>query len=250
MALAGWREPITCAVAAGVAAALAACVLGPLVLRKRGMPLIMITFVLALIFHEAANKASDWTGGDNGLTGFTFAPLFGRFGWSVYSRAEYLYVLGWLFLLLFACKRIVASPFGLALQGVRENAARMPLLGASVRGHLLRVYAVSAFMAGVAGALLTQTTKFVGLSALSVDVSIDALVMLTLGGVGALYGAIVGAGVYVAIHHFASEWNPYHWMFVIGFLLLAVVMFGRGGLLGLGRSALRFVNARAKGGRP
>jgi ABC-type branched-subunit amino acid transport system permease subunit len=241
IALAGWQEPVSCLVLSGVAAAIAGAVLGPFVLQRRGLSLIMVTFVLALIFYEAANKATDITGGDNGLSGFKFDPLFGLLNWSVYSRVEYLYALTCLFGLFYASKCMVTSPFGLALRGIRENPDRMAFVGAPVLGHLIRIYVFSAFMAGVAGALAAQTTRFVGLGVAHLDISVNALVMLVLGGVGVLYGAIVGAGVYMFVHHLASEWNPYHWMFIIGILLVAVVRLGGGGLLGLGDAGLRYL---------
>lgn len=244
IAQAGWSEPISGMLAAACAAALLALACGPLVLRTQGLPLIMVTLVLGLVAFEAANKAGDLTGGDNGLTGIELAPVLGVFRWSVFAKVEYLYALACLFVLFQVAKRVVASPFGLALQGIRENPSRMALVGAPVRGHLLRAYVASAFMAGVAGALSAQTTKFVALGVLSVNTSVDVLVMLVLGGVGALYGALVGAIVYMVVHHFAAAWNPYHWMFIIGGLLVGVVRFGTGGLLGLARAALERARAR------
>ena len=124
LALSGWTEPISAALVAGIAAAGTAALIGRYVLRMTGLPLIMVTFVLGLILFEAANKATDVTGGDNGLSGFKFDTVLGMFSWSVYGRTEYLYVLTWLFGLFYICKTIVASPFGLALRGIRENPDR------------------------------------------------------------------------------------------------------------------------------
>jgi branched-chain amino acid transport system permease protein len=233
IALGGWHEPISGLLLAGAAAALAALGSGPLLLRFTGLPLIMATFVTGAILYEAANKTTTITGGDNGLTGFEFAPVLGLFRWSVFSQVEYLYALTCLCAAYNVSRRLVASPFGLALQGIRENAARMTLVGAPVRDHLLRIYAFSAFLAGLAGALATETTRFVSLGVFSVSTSIDVVVMLVLGGVSTLYGPIVGASVYMIVHHVASEWNPYHWMFIIGFMLLFVVRVGRGGIVGI-----------------
>jgi branched-chain amino acid transport system permease protein len=244
LALAGWTEAISGAIVAGLAAAVLALVLGPLILRLTGLSLLMVTLALGVIAYEAANKATWLTGGDNGLDGITIAPLFGVFRWSVYGRTGYLYALGWLFVLFWGARRLVASPFGVALQGVRENRQRMALVGAPVLWHLVRAYAVSAFMAGVAGALSAQTTGFVGLQVLSLDNSTDVIVMLVLGGIGRLYGGLVGAPVYVLVKDFAAEWNPYHWMFVIGGLLIFVVRFARGGLLGMADAAIRWPAAR------
>jgi hypothetical protein len=96
---------------------------------------------------------------------------------------------------------------------------------------------------GAAGALFTQANAFVGLGVLALDTSVDVLVMLVLGGIGSLYGAFIGAPAYMLLKHFSSQWNPYYWMLIIGVLLIAVVLLGRGGLLGLaqtvGRKLLR-----------
>jgi branched-chain amino acid transport system permease protein len=233
LALAGYTEPISGALLAGLCACVLSLVVGPVVVRQTGLAQIMVTLTLALIAYEIANKAAWLTGGDDGLAGFELAPVLGMFQWSVYGETAYLYALGWLIVLFLITRRLVSSPFGVALRGFRENRNRMLFIGAPVRWHLLRVYAVSAFIAGVAGALSAQTTKFVSLSMLNLNLSIDLLVIVVLGGVGRLYGALIGAVVYMCVHHFAAEWNPYHWMFVIGVLLILVVRFARGGVLGI-----------------
>jgi branched-chain amino acid transport system permease protein len=88
----------------------------------------------------------------------------------------------------------------------------------------------------MAGALFTQANAFVGLGVLALDTSVDVLVMLVLGGIGSLYGAFIGAPAYMLLKHFSSQWNPYYWMLIIGVLLIAVVLLGRGGLLGLAQA--------------
>jgi len=238
----GWTEPITGTLLGGCSAAVLAAITGPVVLRLSGLPLIMVTLALGVVAYEAANKLTWITGGDDGLYGVSIAPLFGVFRWTVFSQTAYLYVLAWTFLMFVLARCIVASPFGLALQGIRDNAQRMRLLGTPVRSKLLVIYVISGFIAGIAGALSAQTTKFVGLAVLSLDTSVSALIMLVLGGVGRLYGGLIGAPVYMVVHHFASQWNPYHWMFIIGALLTIVVMFAGGGILGISDSIARLVS--------
>ena len=241
---AGWTEPITGTILGGVSAAVLAAVTGPIVLRLTGLPLIMVTLALGVIAFEAANKLTWLTGGDDGLYGVTIAPLFGVFPWTMFATTAYLYVLGWAFLMFLLARSVIASPFGVALQGIRDNSQRMRLIGTPVLRKLVQVYIISGFIAGVAGALSAQTTKFVGLAVLSLDTSVSALVMLVLGGVGKLYGGLIGAPVYMIVHHFASQWNPYHWMFIIGALLTVVVMFASGGLLGISEMLLRWLSRR------
>lgn len=231
--LAGWHEAISGALAGGAISGLFALAIGPLILRLSGLPFIMVTLGIGAVLYEAANKAVWLTGGDNGLPGVTLDPLLGVFRWSVLGQTGYLYALGWLFALFCLTRRLVASPFGMALQGIRENPRRMQLVGAPVLRHLVVAYGLASAIAGIAGALSAQTNAFVGLEVLSLNTSIDGLVMLVLGGVGHLYGGLVGAPVYMFVQHFAREWNPYYWMFLIGALLIIVVRFSRRGLIGL-----------------
>jgi len=239
LALTGWTEPISVVLVAGVAAAVLAALVGPFLLRLTGLPLLMVTLALGVLVFEAAHKATRITGGDDGLAGIQFAPILGRFEWGLGGSTAYLYVLAWLVVLFVLMKRVVSSPFGVILQGVRENPARMRLIGNRVLPHLTLAYVISGAVAGMAGALFTQANAFVGIGVLALDTSVDVLVMLVLGGIGTLYGAFIGAPAYMLLKHFSSQWNPYYWMLLIGVLLIAVVMLGPGGLLGLGQAALR-----------
>jgi branched-chain amino acid transport system permease protein len=243
-----WNEAITGAVAAGAVSAAVAAVLGPFVLRLRGLPLIMVTMGTSVIMFEAANKAGWLTGGDDGLTGFTMAPLLGTFRWSMFGHTKYLYALAVLFVLFYALRFVVASPFGVALQGIRENRDRMMLVGTPVLRHLVAAYVIAGGIAGIAGAVSAQTNAFAGLGVLSLDTTLDGLVVVVLGGIGSLYGSLIGAPVYVLVKHFSQTWNPFYWMFAIGTLLVFVVRFGRGGMLGLCRGALAWAQRFAARG--
>ena len=239
LALGLWQEPITGVLAGAAMAALAAALTGPIVLGLTGLPLIMATLALGMLGFEAANKLGFLTGGDNGLEGISPAPVLGLFRWSVYGQTAFFYALAWLAAGFWLVRRLVASPFGLALQGIRENRQRMRLLGTPVFATLWRAWIIGAALAGAAGAVAAQTTQFVALDSIGLDASITVAVMLILGGVGRLYGGPLGAALYLVVHDLASEWNPYHWMFVIGLLLVASVRFGRGGLLGLAARLVR-----------
>src|SRR5256885_951318 len=207
-----------------------------IIVRFRPLALIMLTLGLGLLLAEAANSASALTGGADGLQGVKMAPLLG-FKFDLYGRTAYAYSLAVLFVVFLVARRIIHSPFGLALRGIRENAIRMPAIGAPLLAHLRKVYTIAAAMAGIAGALLTQTTSTVSLDVLSFGRSADVLVILILGGAGRLYGGIVGAIVYMVARDQFSGMNPQYWYFWIGLLLVAVVMFLPNGILG-GLSAL------------
>ena len=229
----GWGEPITGLLAAAVVAALVGFLSGLVVLRTTGLALLMQTLVVATLIYEAANKASRFTGGDDGLQGMDVWPIFGLFRFDLFGRTAYVYSLVVLFLGWWIARRVVHSPFGRSLTGIRENVLRMHAIGAPVVRRRLVIYTISAGLAGVAGALIAQTTQFVGLSTLSLERSGGALIMLIIGGVGRLYGAFIGVPLYMIAQDRFSQLEPVYWYFWIGLLMVIVVMFGRGGVLGL-----------------
>jgi branched-chain amino acid transport system permease protein len=232
-----WTEPLSGLLLAAVLSGVAGYALSHIVVRFRHLALIMLTMGFGLLLHEAANSASVLTGGADGLQGFRVPAVLG-FKFDMFGRAAYAYSLAILFLCFLICRRIIHSPFGLALRGIRENATRMPAIGAPSLSHLRKAYTMAAVMAGVAGALLTHTTSTVSLETLSFGRSADVLVILILGGAGRLYGGIVGAIIYMVARDQFSGVNPQYWYFWIGLLLVAVVMFLPNGILG-GLSALR-----------
>ena len=243
--VAGWPEPVSGLMIGVAVAALAALLTGALLLHLHGNTLLMLTLAFLMLAYEGANKWTSVTGGDDGLQGVAAAPIFGIFGFDLRGHTRYWYALVVLFVLFMVSRAIAGSQFGLALKGIRENPSRMRAVGAPVRRHLVAIYTIAGAMAGAAGGVSAHSTGFVGLDTLGIALSANGLVMLVLGGWGRLYGAIVGATVYVVLHHFASNWNPFHWMFVVGFALIIVVRFGKGGLLGL----VDRLRERAAGGR-
>jgi branched-chain amino acid transport system permease protein len=234
---AGWGEPLTGLAAAAVAAGVFGYATSFIVARFRHLALIMITLGIGLVMQEAANSANWLTGGSDGLQGIHTWPLFGKIKFDLYGYTAYGYALAGLFVIFLVARRLIHSPFGLALRGIRENGARMPAIGAPTHTHIRTIYTIAAIMAGVAGAILTQTTETVSLEALGFQRSADVLVMLIVGGTGRLYGGLVGAAVYMVARDQLSGLNPQYWYFWIGILLIAVVMLLPNGLLG-GLSAL------------
>jgi branched-chain amino acid transport system permease protein len=226
-----WAEPLSGLLIAALAAGIVGYASSHVVVRFRHLALIMLTLGLGLLLHEAANSASDLTGGADGLQGLRVPSVLG-FRFDLYGTTAYAYALAVLFVCFLVCRRVIHSPFGLALRGIRENATRMPAIGAPSRSHLRKVYTIAAVMAGIAGALLTHTTSTVSLEVLSFGRSADVLVILILGGAGRLYGGIIGAIIYMVARDQFSGINPQYWYFWIGLLLVAVVMFLPNGVLG------------------
>jgi len=229
----GWGEPITGLLAAAAAAGLLGLVSGLVVLRTTGLSLLMQTLVVATMVAEAANKASFITGGDDGLQGMEVWPIFGWLRFDLFGRTAYLYCLIVVLLCWWVTRRIVHSPFGRSLTGIRENVRRMHAIGAPVNRRRLLIYTISAVLAGISGALIAQTTQFVSLSFLSLERSGTVLIMLIIGGVGRLYGAFIGVPLYMIAQDRFSTVQPVYWYFWIGLLMVVIVVFARGGVLGL-----------------
>ena len=229
----GFGAPGPGLVVAAAAAALVGAVSGVFVLRTRGLTQLMTTLMVAIMLYTAANKASSVTGGADGLQNMQVQPVLGVFHFDLFGRTAYLYSLAVLFLCWLIMRTIVHSPFGRSLTGIRENEARMNAIGSPVFRRRLVAYVVSAAMAGVAGALYAQTTGFVAPDSLSFERSGNILIMLLLGGVGRLYGAFIGVPLFMIAQDRFSAYDPTYWYFWIGLLLVLMVMFARGGVLGI-----------------
>jgi branched-chain amino acid transport system permease protein len=228
----GWREPFSGLLLSGAVAAAAGYVAALLIVKVSRLALLMVTLGMGVLLGEAANQLGWLTGGNDGLHEIAVLPLFGRFTFDLYGRTAFLYAFAVLLLLFLAARRIVQSPFGLSLRGLRENAARMPALGTPNRRRLRTIYTIAAFYAGVAGALLTQTIGSVALEALGFQRSAEVLIMLVLGGTGRLYGGIVGSILFLVARDQLADMNPQYWFFWIGLLLILVVLFIPGGIVG------------------
>ncbi|HXX11991.1 MAG TPA: branched-chain amino acid ABC transporter permease [Burkholderiales bacterium] len=228
----GWGEPLSGLLAAGACAGLTGFLTSFLVVRGQDLTRLMVTTAIGLLLFELANRLSSITGGVDGLLGIEMAPLLGAFRFDMYGRTAYGYCLAITFLLFLVVRRLVHSPFGWSLRGMRDNPGRMLALGYPVSHRLIAVYSLSAAIAGVAGALLTQTTQFVSIDVFSFGRSADVMVMLIVGGAGMLYGGLVGAAVFTLAYHYLSALNPVYWQFWLGAFLIAIVLVGRGGVLG------------------
>ncbi|HVA14442.1 MAG TPA: branched-chain amino acid ABC transporter permease [Stellaceae bacterium] len=229
----GVGAPAVGLLAAIAMAGLAGFLSGLVILRTQGLSILMLTLVVCVMLQEAANKLTSITGGADGLQGMDVSPVLGIFDFDLYGKTAYCYALVVLFFGWAVARIIVHSSFGRSLTGIRENVARMHAIGSPVFFRLVTIYTISAAMAGAAGALIAQTTQLVALNSLSIELSGTILVMVILGGVGRLYGAFIGVPLYMIAQDRFSEIDPTDWYFWIGLLLVLVVAFGRGGVLGL-----------------
>jgi branched-chain amino acid transport system permease protein len=243
MATNGWGDPLLGLLVAGLVAAASGFVTSFLVLRGADLTRLMVTLGVSLMLFEAANKLTHITGGVDGLQGIEMKPIFGHFSFDLQGKTAYIYSMVVLFLLFWIARRVVNSPFGLSLRGIRLNVQRMPALGAPVNARLVGIYTMGAAYAGIAGALLTQTTQFVSIDVLNFSRSAELLLILVLGGTGSLYGALLGTAVFMTAHHLLSGINPQYWQFWLGLLLVLVVLFARDGVMG----GLRAIGKRLPG---
>jgi branched-chain amino acid transport system permease protein len=227
-----WGEPLTGLLLGAGVAGLVGYMTSFIIARFRHLALIMITLGIGLLLHEAANSASWLTGGADGLQGVKIWPMFNYFRFDLWGYTAYSYSLIVLFLVFLVTRRIINSPFGLSLTGIRENSVRMPALGAPSRAHIRKIYTISAVIAGIAGGLLAQTTETVSLESIGFQRSADVLIILILGGAGRLYGGLIGAIIFMVARDQFSGTTPQFWYFWIGALLIAVVMFLPNGILG------------------
>jgi branched-chain amino acid transport system permease protein len=192
----------------------------------------MITVGVCVLLAELANRLASLTGGSDGLQGITMSPVLGHFEFDLFGKTAFIYTYAVVLVAFLGVRLVLRSAFGLALRGIHDNRKRMLAIGSPVDSRLRMAYAISAAMAGVAGALMAQTTQFVGLESIGFNRSAEALIVLVLGGTGRLYGGLVGAIVYMLVHDWFSDINPEYWMFWLGVFLIAAVMLGRGGIMG------------------
>ena len=229
----GVTEPLTLVAIGATAGAVAGLATGAIMLRAHGLAQLVLSIAIVQLFHEVANKASAYTGGSDGLAGLTLSPLFGMFEFDLWGHTAYLFGLALLVVVFVALKFIVASPFGMLCRGIKEDPLRIRAMGAFAYPVLLKMFVISGAVAGTGGALAAISTQVVGLDSVSFELSANALVMLVLGGLGTLYGALIGTVIFMGFEHIVSAINPFHWMTMVGALLIAVVLAAPAGLGGV-----------------
>jgi branched-chain amino acid transport system permease protein len=229
----GWNEPLSALVIAALCAAAIGFVSGAILLRYHGLALLMLTLATAIMLQELANVYDTFTGGFDGLIGIQLNPLLGVFAYDLWGHTHYWYALTVLLVIFVPARFLVYAPFGQSLVGIRENVLRMHAIGTPVYWRLVIIYTISAAMAGIAGGLFAQSNAFVTLEVLSFTRSGTILIILILGGIGRLYGAFVGAVVYMVLEDQLAKLSPEFWEFGVGLLLVLTVLFARRGLLGL-----------------
>jgi len=220
------------AIGAGVFVAfVGACLIGFLCLRRRGIYFALLTLAFAQMLYFTANMWESLTGGEAGLRNIPHPPLAipGLFSVDVYAPTRfYFFVLAFAVIALLLLNRILESPFGRVLQGIRENENRAKALGYNTSRIKWLSFVLSGIFSGLAGSLYTLHIGFVGIDELYWEMSGKILMMILLGGPGTFFGPFVGAGIFLYLEDIISGYTRY-WMIVLGpIFVLSVLFFPQG----------------------
>jgi branched-chain amino acid transport system permease protein len=202
------------------------------ILRGSDLTRLMVTMGVSLILFELANKLDFLTGGADGLQGVVIAALLGRFEFDLQGQTAAWYSLSIMLLAFVLLRRMMHSPWGFTVQTLRDNQLRASAVGIATSKVTVQLYVLAAAVAGAAGALLAQTTGFASLDVFSVERSADLMLMVVIGGLGWMYGGLLGAMVFKLLHDVISSITPQYWGFWMGLFLVVLVLVGRNRLLG------------------
>jgi branched-chain amino acid transport system permease protein len=226
----GLSPVLAIALAVGAATLLAA-LFALIAVRTSGVYFLLITLALGMIIWGICLRWTDVTGGENGLRGDL------RIGILRDPRAFYWITLAVTAILSFAMWRLVRSPFGLTLRGIRDSESRMRSLGYNVQAHLFVGFMVSGFFAGAAGVLYAFFNSFVSPTTVALAQSVQGLLMAITGGIGTLFGSFIGAAAILTLQNVVSSYTE-RWQTALGLTFILVMIFAPHGLVGLLRSLL------------
>jgi branched-chain amino acid transport system permease protein len=216
--------------------ALYAFLTGIVCLRTTGVYFIMITLAFGQMAFFTATSLAPY-GGDDGLT-IAARSTFAGFALIKNERAFYYVVFACLLGSYLFCRALVASRFGRVLRGAKENAVRMATIGFNVYRFQLAAYVIAGALAGLSGFLLANATEFVSPAYMSWQRSGELIVMVLLGGLGSLNGAILGTAAYLLTEEWLAGFTE-NWKVIFGPVLVVVVLFARGGLIGVWTELVR-----------
>ena len=214
----------------------AALFVGFLSIRRRGIYFTMVTLALAQMFYFIAFKWTGLTGGDDGLQGVP-RPSLGPLSLSS-ELVLYYFIFVFLVLSVVAGYRVINSPFGKTLQALRENRERAMSIGYDISKFQLLVFVISGFFSGLAGGLYALLLNFVPLSSLYWTTSGEVVIMNIVGGMGTLFGPILGALAIILMRDIISNFTE-SWGSIMGLLFMGAVLGFRGGIMGIIKSRLK-----------
>lgn len=214
---------------AAIVAALFAMIIGAMSLRTKGMHFIMITLAFAQMLYYFFVSLEKY-GGDDGISLYSRSSLPGI---DLGSDSSFYYLcLSLLVIFLLLANRLVHSRFGLIVQGAKNNERRIQALGINAYWYRLVLFMIAGAGAGLAGALLANQTEYTSPGLLHWTLSGELMVMVILGGLGTLYGPVLGAAAFLLMEETLAMYTE-HWMVYMGPFLILVVLFSRNGLWGI-----------------
>jgi branched-chain amino acid transport system permease protein len=216
--------------AAMMVSAVAAAAIGAISLRTSGVYFIMITLAFAQMLFYFFSSLEAY-GGDDGMALWARNHFSGLIDISQPVVFYYLVVVI-LLVALYGMRRLVFSHFGVVIQGIRENERRMRSIGFPTYRYKWVCFVIAGAVAGLAGALLANQSKYISPALMHWTRSGDILIMVILGGMGSLVGPVLGAACLLLAEEILSEYTE-HWMIILGPLLIGVVLFAKGGLYGV-----------------
>jgi branched-chain amino acid transport system permease protein len=210
-------------------AGLLAAVFGIVALRVSGIYFLLVTFALGELLYSAATKWYSMTGGSEGLGGIPFPNL--GLSWLTWNDTSfYFFALLTLAICYFLLYRLIHSPFGHALQGIREHEPRMECLGYNVWLYKYIAFIISGLFAGVAGVLFGHFNGLMAPMHLGIATSALVMLMVIIGSTGTLFGSVIGAGVIIFVEHFAGIYSPERWPLILGAFFIVSIMYFRAGI--------------------
>lgn len=219
-----------------VVTGLVALPVGWIQVRTGGLAFALLTLAFGMMFYTIVWKWYGLTGGDDGLMGVP-SPDIQLFGWSVGNTGNpahmYLLTLFVVAIALILTRRIIRSPFGAVLEAIRENEERAAFVGINVRRYKLFGWMLACVLAGTAGALYILYKGYIGPTTMSAFAGAGVLMMVLLGGLGTLWGPIIGAGIFIYIQDYISTMTE-HWEIFLGLVVILLVLFMPTGFVGLG----------------
>jgi branched-chain amino acid transport system permease protein len=227
-----YAVPAVAAIPAALLASTGLALVFGLAVRTRGVYFILTTIALGFIIWGMAHRWAGFTGGDNGIVN---VPLPGLGSWRVETPTQYYYfALTVILLCAWAYAVLVASPFGLALRGIKGSESRMRSLGYSPGALLYVAFVLSGTLAGIAGILYVHYNRFVNPVAASFPISVEAALMVIIGGTGTLIGPFLGSAIILALRNwvsgFVEQYNA-----IMGLVFIATVLWAPAGIMGLMR---------------
>lgn len=216
---------------ATVAGGLVAGVVGALGVRSRGIYLLMLTLAVAELLRNVAETWTSVTGGANGIIGIPAPSMFSESLEITGLVSTYYYVLIAFAVGYLALRMVVVSPFGRALVGIRENPERMESLGYAVALYKLGSFVIAGAIGGYAGGLFVQNDRFISPEAVSFLVSVLVIIMILIGGIGTLYGPVLGAVIVLYLRDELST-RFERWQLLLGLVFVLFVYFLPGGIAG------------------